>query len=344
MEESQAVSDAIVHKNAEALGVLLAANPVLLARRIRIPLPPKGVSASVAPSSIAAAYGCLAMVRFLAKRGANVRAYEDEALRRSAENGHLGVVCYLVRRGANVCANDDEALRLSAKNGHLNVVRFLVKRGANVRARNDYALRWSAANGHLGVVCFLVEQGADVHAWEDEALRGSAVYGHLGVVSVLVHRGATVRARNDVPLCRAAGGGHLDVVRFLLEQGADVHAQRDYALRWSVGKGHWHVAKFLLRFYDDNAQLQALMKADASIRQTYEACVQDDLMAVRDVCESIVQELLPAPNTGLLAPAVTDSPKIVLLTRHSPLPLVVLQAITLRECEATLRAYWERMA
>jgi ankyrin repeat protein len=50
------------------------------------------------------------VVRYLLEHGANIHAYNDEALRYSALNGHLEMIHYLVEHGANIHVYNDEAL------------------------------------------------------------------------------------------------------------------------------------------------------------------------------------------------------------------------------------------
>jgi len=67
------------------------------------------------------------------------------------------VVALLLKAGADVHAYNDEALREASSNGHLEVVALLLKNGANVHARDDLALRYASENGHSDVVALLNE-------------------------------------------------------------------------------------------------------------------------------------------------------------------------------------------
>ncbi len=98
------------------------------------------------------------VLKQLVKEGADIHAWNDDALRWAAENGHLSVVKFLVKSGADIHAYNDDVLRLAAQNGHLSVVKFLVKNGADIHAWNDDALKWAADNGHLDVVKYLESQ------------------------------------------------------------------------------------------------------------------------------------------------------------------------------------------
>ena len=75
----------------------------------------------------------MSLVKYaLNKKGANIHAFDDIALRTASTKGHLEVVKYLVEHGANIHENDDEAFRYAAKHGHLDVVKYLVEKGVPV--------------------------------------------------------------------------------------------------------------------------------------------------------------------------------------------------------------------
>lgn len=56
--------------------------------------------------------------------------YRDGALVRSAVFGHYEIVKFLVEGGANIHAWNDEALRVAVKYGHLEIAKYLVGQGA----------------------------------------------------------------------------------------------------------------------------------------------------------------------------------------------------------------------
>jgi ankyrin repeat protein len=89
-------------------------------------------------------------------------AERDMDLCDAAADGRLDVVMTLIEQGANIHAYDDEALREAAENGHLDVVKYLVEHGADIDACEGCALCWAAENGHLNIVKYLVAQGADL--------------------------------------------------------------------------------------------------------------------------------------------------------------------------------------
>jgi ankyrin repeat protein len=109
----------------------------------------------------------------------------NDKLIEACESGDLLVVKKCVKKGADIHAWEDAALRYAAINKHLKIVKYLVKQGADVRADDDDALLSAADDGHLEMVKYLIEQGADIHTTSDWALRYAARNGHLQVVNVL---------------------------------------------------------------------------------------------------------------------------------------------------------------
>ena len=96
--------------------------------------------------------------------------------------------------------NRNNALCKSAENGHLLIVKSLVESGADIHFDNDCALRLTTVSkgpgrtlgyagaryGHLDVVKFLIDSGADIHADNDYALRSSIEYDHTNVARILI--------------------------------------------------------------------------------------------------------------------------------------------------------------
>ncbi len=86
----------------------------------------------------------------------------DKQFIHAVKNSNLKLIKKYLKKGANIHAREDYALRWSAINGHIEVVKYLVENGANIHAEEDYALRSSAENGHIEVVKYLVEKGANI--------------------------------------------------------------------------------------------------------------------------------------------------------------------------------------
>src|SRR5581483_9498181 len=79
----------------------------------------------------------------------------------NCQNGHLSTVQYLVSGGADIHAFDNDAVRLASENGHLSMVQYLVSLGADIHADYNCAVRWASENGHISIVQYLVSIGAD---------------------------------------------------------------------------------------------------------------------------------------------------------------------------------------
>ena len=106
--------------------------------------------------------GELAMVRYALVQGADIHAYNDNALRYAVEKGHLDVVKFLVDKGANIHVFDDIPLRIASSHRHLDIVKYLIQNGANVHGSDDHSLRNAVVNNDLPMVKYLIEHGADM--------------------------------------------------------------------------------------------------------------------------------------------------------------------------------------
>jgi len=124
----------------------------------------------------AAAVGNLARIQeLLAGPSSNPNAFSPDGfpvVALAAVFGHLEVVRYLASRGAdiNIVSTNGTgytALTGAVASGHAAIVEWLLQQGANCNYR--YAAGYSplltaAANGHLEIVKLLIAHGADRHA------------------------------------------------------------------------------------------------------------------------------------------------------------------------------------
>ena len=115
------------------------------------------------------------------------------------EAGHLPIIEYLDRKGADMTANNNLAVRLAAKRGRLDIVKFLHKNGTDITANNNEALSFAAREGHLSVIKYLYENGADITENDNRALCWAARGGYLDVVDYLLYRGADKDALDEFP-------------------------------------------------------------------------------------------------------------------------------------------------
>ena len=124
----------------------------------------------------------------------------------------LGVMMIL-KKGADIHAEYDYALRWDSRYGHTEIVRLLLKNGANVHTMIDYPLRFASRNGHTEVVKLLLENGADIHGNNDQALILASGNGHRETIRLLLENGANIHTVDDF----------METARQLLEIGASVH-------------------------------------------------------------------------------------------------------------------------
>ena len=129
--------------------------------------------------------GELSVVKYAVQNGADIHAYNDNAIRNAAEKGHLELVKFLVDKGANIHIFHERALRLASKHRHLEIVKYLVERGANVRASNDHSLLNAVINNDFPMVKYLVEHGANIHVSEQAPLKLAQQGRYSEIVSYL---------------------------------------------------------------------------------------------------------------------------------------------------------------
>lgn len=241
----------------------------------------------------------------------------NEALARAAENGPLCVVQRLLSNyGADLHAWNDNALRKAAENCQLHIVKFLIQYGAYVHALDDAALKVAATNKYWDVVACLLHHGADrtkLTAEQEEQMRNSAQaqeyiayelheafnnldfstveqllsiipmekippffqeliwdfsdgkilvmeqqntlllqaakQGDLSGMRQAIARGANIHCKYEQSLRNATKS--LSAVKFLLQQGADIHAWDDRALDIAIDDGDLPLLRLLLGYGAD---------------------------------------------------------------------------------------------
>ena len=110
----------------------------------------------------------------------------DEAFVEASMNNRMDTAKFLLQKGADIDAWQGDALISSAEHGHLDMVKFLVENGADIHARNDHAFVNASAGGHLEIVKYLVEKGADVEKRAGIALEWAELGDHKEVVDYLL--------------------------------------------------------------------------------------------------------------------------------------------------------------
>jgi len=79
----------------------------------------------------------------------------NEVMFMAVRTGQLGLLKKAVEKGADIHAYEDEALRYASCYGHLEMVKYLVEQGADIHATNDCALSHAAFYGHIEVAAYL---------------------------------------------------------------------------------------------------------------------------------------------------------------------------------------------
>ena len=151
-------------------------------------------------------------VQILVSAGANVRNYNDSALRGAVRAGNADVVRILLQNGANPHVYGNRPLKDAVELRHVAVVRVLLEFGANVHADNDEALRMATSKNFTEIVEILLENDADVNAETGAALRMASYYGYADMVELLLKRNANVHA-DALELARRRG--HTAIVKRL---------------------------------------------------------------------------------------------------------------------------------
>ena len=107
------------------------------------------------------------VVKSALQGGADVRANYNSALRSAVENAlgpgaktHTETDKLLLDRGADINAWNDEALRNAAMRGRIEMVKILLDRGAKIHTMNDAALYLAVLRGHPETVKSLLAYGA----------------------------------------------------------------------------------------------------------------------------------------------------------------------------------------
>lgn len=130
----------------------------------RIPLPQR-ITALEKALTPACRNGHTEIVRFLLDAGVVYSEFEFRYdFREAASGGHVAVLMELWRRGADIRANGDEALRSAVKGGHLEAVGALLKMGAKPDAA---MVKAAVCDGHVDVAESLLQLLPDLSELPD---------------------------------------------------------------------------------------------------------------------------------------------------------------------------------
>lgn len=190
--------------------------------------------------------GCLALVKAMVERGADVDVCEHpicSPMDLAARGGHEDIVCYLLVNGAKQerrSAMRDNAITAAAANGRLGTVKLLLQHGADINSRlgpnGTTPLYEAVRHNHVETVRFLLEKGAALEVMRGEmvfylgyeALEQAIRYGYEEMVRMLAEAGVDVQSvapdcteNSPPPIILAKMWSHDDIVLQLLELGAE---------------------------------------------------------------------------------------------------------------------------
>ncbi|CAH1183646.1 unnamed protein product [Phaedon cochleariae] len=187
------------------------------------------------PLHMAAAKGDGEMVRWLLKRGANVKAiggrHRQSALHVATRGTRLDVIRILVEAGADINAVDIEersVLTSAVRQGCDEIVRYLIQKGARVNHEEPgsvTALRLAVWANSLPVAKVLLEGGARI-IHSHHLVHTAVSNNNLEMVKMLVDSCAMLNTRDDqgyTPLMLSCSRKNISIARYLLAHGADAN-------------------------------------------------------------------------------------------------------------------------
>jgi ankyrin repeat protein len=183
------------------------------------------------PLHLAASYGHIGMIAFLAESGASLEARDTEGVRpleAARRLGRMVGVETLLRLGAR-----EDTIHDAVNAGDLARVRQLLGAGAsaNDSGLDGGPLARAAAKGYVAVAAALVDAGADIEGednpWSSRPLHIAAIADQPAMAAFLIESGADLESRDAegrTPLMVAAGYQKTAVGQLLIDAGADVTA------------------------------------------------------------------------------------------------------------------------
>jgi len=214
------------------------------------------------------------------ERGATENQY---VLLSAVEAGNTDIVRLVIRRGVNVHAKNDEAIRFASMRGYTDIVRLLIDAG-DVHVKNDEAIRFASMHGYTDIVRLLINAGANVSYLQESILPGhlyeqcvstdiwksplllASRYGHADVVRLLLQAEQADYPPLQEALDLASTYGCRDVVYHLINSKAGIknYLNLNYSLGFASKYGQLDVVELLLEYgapptNDETAHLNAEM-------------------------------------------------------------------------------------
>lgn len=201
--------------------------------------------------------GDLETVKKFIKKGADVHANYELALRWAAENGHLDVVKYLIEEhGADIQACEDEedcedVFNSAVRGKHIEIVKYLVKKHKDaIRKFVVNAILNAVEIEEFDIVKYLItEGGADVSDYGEDVLYDAAKKGKIDIVKCLVEEhGVNINETTDgdrYPIEIAIKNNHVEVVKYLASKSS---IQDQFEICYYAGRhGYREIINHLLK-------------------------------------------------------------------------------------------------
>jgi len=153
--------------------------------------------------------------------------------------GHLEMVKYLHKRGADIRALDDYCISWAAHEGHLEIVKYLHDNGAPA---TDNGLIWASGNGHIEIVKYLYTLKVYGLRILNISLIQACQYNHVDIVKYL-HENVDNIDKGREAVYNAAENGCYEIIKYLIDNGWDYNIMKAGML--ATYKGSINIVDYL---------------------------------------------------------------------------------------------------
>ncbi len=113
----------------------------------------------------------------------DLRKINNKDLSDASSDGRLDHVIIALKKGADIHAHMDHALRAAVASNKLNILKFLVEQGADIHASDDKALINAAVGGYLEIFKYLLSKGN--FNYDNSSLKLVRMIGHPNIKKYL---------------------------------------------------------------------------------------------------------------------------------------------------------------